>query len=154
MIRLLVLDVDGVLTDGRVLLSADGSEQKTLFFRDIDAVFAARKAGVEVALVTGEGTPIVDVIARRLGVERVLSGRKDKLRALEELATACGIALDECCYVGDAVRDVPAISAAGLGLAPADASAAARTAADRVLSAPGGYGAVEEVVEIVLAGQA
>jgi len=149
-ISLLVLDVDGVLTDGTVLLDEDGREAKTLFFRDVDAVFAARRAGVRVALLSGEATPLVDVIAGRLEVEAVRAGRKDKDAAIEELAAELGIPLEAVCYVGDAARDAPALALVGLGLAPADAAHAAQDAADRVLDAPGGRGAVEEAVAVVL----
>lgn len=150
MISLLVLDVDGVLTNGAVLLDAEGRESKTLFARDVDAVFAARRAGVRVALLTGEATPLVDVIARRLEIDVVWVGRKDKDAAIAELASELEVPLEAVCYVGDAVRDAPALALVGLGLAPADAAQAARDAADRVLEAPGGRGAVEEAVALVL----
>jgi 3-deoxy-D-manno-octulosonate 8-phosphate phosphatase (KDO 8-P phosphatase) len=149
-ISLLVLDVDGVLTNGAVLLDAEGRESKTLFARDVDAVFAARRAGVRVALLTGEATPLVDVIARRLEIDVVWVGRKDKDAAIAELASELEVPLEAVCYVGDAVRDAPALALVGLGLAPADAAQAARDAADRVLEAPGGRGAVEEAVALVL----
>lgn len=151
MISLLVLDVDGVLTNGAVWLDEDGCERKTLFFRDIDAVHEARRAGVETVLLSGEKTPLLDTIAARLGVERVVGGRKDKEAALSEIAGATGIPLAEVCYVGDGIHDVGALGAAGFGLAPSDASPRARAAADVVLDAAGGRGAVEEAVELVLA---
>ena len=154
MIRLLVLDIDGVLTNGEVTFDEDGRESKSLFFRDIDAVFAARSAGLPLALVTGEATPIVGVIARRLEVERVYSGRHDKAEALADVAADHGVALDEVCFVGDSARDAPALELVGLGLAPSDAHADALAAADRVLSFPGGRGAVGEAVELALAAAA
>jgi 3-deoxy-D-manno-octulosonate 8-phosphate phosphatase (KDO 8-P phosphatase) len=150
-IRALVLDVDGVLTDGLVRLDEDGRETKTLFFRDLDALGDARRAGLVVALLTGESTRLVDVLARRLEVEHVRSGAKDKAAGLEDLRADLGVAADELCYVGDADRDAPALVLAGLGLAPADATSAARTAADAVLDARGGRGAVAEAVALVLA---
>lgn len=150
MIRLLALDIDGVLTDGTVAFDERGTESKSLFFRDIDAVHAARRAGIELALVSGEATPIVALLAGRLGIDRVLSGRKDKDDALRELAAETQLTLDEICYVGDAPRDAAALTIAGLGLAPADASAGARAAADHVLESNGGRGAVEEAVGILL----
>jgi 3-deoxy-D-manno-octulosonate 8-phosphate phosphatase (KDO 8-P phosphatase) len=148
-IRLLVLDIDGVLTNGEVILDETGRESKSLSFRDIDAVFAARRAGLQLALVTGEATPIVDVIARRLEIERVYAGRKDKDAALRDVAADCGVELSEVCFVGDSARDAPALELAGLGLAPADADADARAAADRVLEASGGRGAVAEAIALV-----
>jgi 3-deoxy-D-manno-octulosonate 8-phosphate phosphatase (KDO 8-P phosphatase) len=150
-IGLLVLDIDGVLTNGEVRLDEDGRESKSLHFRDIDAVFAARRSGLTVALLSGEATPMVDVIARKLGVELVVSGRHDKDAALTELADTAGFRLDETCYVGDSARDAPALEAAALGLAPADASDQACAAADEVLEAGGGRGAVAEAVALLLA---
>jgi YrbI family 3-deoxy-D-manno-octulosonate 8-phosphate phosphatase len=146
-IRVVALDIDGVLTNGEVILDQDGRESKSLFFRDIDAVFAARRAGLRVVLVTGEDTPMVDAIARKLDCADVYRGRKDKVEALE----AIGIALEEICFVGDASRDAPALAAAGLGLAPSDAASEAQTAADRVLEHAGGRGAVGEAIALVLA---
>ncbi len=151
MIRVVALDIDGVVTNGEVILDEAGRESKALFFRDIDAVFAARRAGLEIVLVTGEETAIVGVIARKLGIERVWAGRKDKHVVLPELAAELGVELEEVCYVGDAPRDAPALELAGLGLAPADAAPEARAAADGVLVAPGGRGAVSEALALVLA---
>jgi 3-deoxy-D-manno-octulosonate 8-phosphate phosphatase (KDO 8-P phosphatase) len=153
-IRVLAIDIDGVLTNGEVLLDEAGRESKSIFFRDIDAVFAARRSGLAVALVTGEDTPMVGVIARRLEVEHVYSGRKDKGEALAVVAADLGVALEEICYLGDADRDAPALQAAGLGLAPADSSDRAREAADRVLATAGGRGAVAEAVQLLLSADA
>jgi YrbI family 3-deoxy-D-manno-octulosonate 8-phosphate phosphatase len=101
-------------------------------------------------LLSGEATPLVDVIARKLQVVLVYRGRHDKDVAVAELASEAGVPLDETCYVGDSVRDAPALAAVGLGLAPADASREAREAADRVLEAGGGRGAVAEAVSLLL----
>lgn len=150
MIRVLVLDIDGVLTDGKVTLDENGGELKTLSYRDIDAVFAARREGIQVVLVTGEASPIVDVIARRLDARHVYSGSKDKVEALRRVRVELGVNLEEVCFVGDSHRDAEALAMAGLGLAPADASAEARTTAHRVLRHNGGNGAVAEVVEILI----
>jgi 3-deoxy-D-manno-octulosonate 8-phosphate phosphatase (KDO 8-P phosphatase) len=150
LIRLLVLDIDGVLTNGEVRLDDAGRETKSLFFRDIDAVFAGRRAGLRIAILSGEATPMVDVIARKLGVDLVYRGRHDKAEAVAELAVEAGVPLADTCYVGDSIRDAPALEAVGLGLAPADASREAQAAADRVLEAGGGRGAVVEAVELSL----
>jgi YrbI family 3-deoxy-D-manno-octulosonate 8-phosphate phosphatase len=152
-IRILALDVDGVLTDGRVLLDESGRELKSLHYLDIDAVHAARRAGLVVALVTGEDTPLVDVVAQRLGVdhEHLQRGAKDKADAVSRLAEQLEATLEEICFVGDSPRDAPALEAVGLGLAPADAHETARRAADRVLTSPGGRGAVWEAWELIQA---
>src|SRR5581483_9264598 len=108
-IRLLVLDVDGVLTNGEISLDETGAERKSLFLRDVDAVFAARREGLELALLSGEQTALVGVIARRLEIDTVVAGRKDKEEALRELAASRGVPLHEVCYVADAVRDAGAL---------------------------------------------
>jgi YrbI family 3-deoxy-D-manno-octulosonate 8-phosphate phosphatase len=149
-IRVVALDIDGVVTTGDVILDEAGRESKSLFFRDIDAVFAARREGLQIVLVTGEETPIVGAIASKLGIERVWAGRKDKHVVLVEMAAELGVELEEVCYVGDSLRDAPALELAGLGLAPADAAPEASAAADQVLEAPGGRGAVDEALAIVL----
>jgi D-sedoheptulose 7-phosphate isomerase len=149
-IALVLLDVDGVLTDGTVRYSAAGSEQKSLFMRDVDAVFEARRRGARVGLVTGENSHWVDFVAKRLEVGLIMKGAKDKLAAVRQLASAEGAALEAVCYVGDGDRDAPALAAVGLGLAPSDASAEAKAAARKVLSCPGGRGAVAEAIRLVL----
>jgi len=149
-IRVLALDIDGVLTDG----SADGDgtagDGKRFSFQDVDAVTQVKRAGLTVALVTGESGPSVDWIARRFGVERVMRGAKDKAAAITTLAGELGVPLDAICYVGDGDRDAAALSRVGLGLAPANATASAKAAVDRVLVRAGGSGAVAEAVGLLL----
>lgn len=150
MIQVLVLDIDGVLTDGKVTLDDSGRELKTLSYRDIDAVFLAQRRGLQVVLVTGEAVPLVDTIARRLEVSHVYRGAKDKCQALRSVCTELGVSLQQVCYVGDSQRDADALAMVGLGLAPSDAIRAAQVAAHRVLQHQGGDGAVAEAVEIIL----
>jgi 3-deoxy-D-manno-octulosonate 8-phosphate phosphatase (KDO 8-P phosphatase) len=150
-IRVLALDIDGVLTNGEVRFDEEGRESKALFFRDIDAVFAAKRRGLRIVLVSGEATPLVDVIARRLEIADVYPAAKDKAAALGSIARDLAVPLGEICYVGDAPRDAPALELVGLGLAPADAAEEALAAADRVLRHDGGRGAVGEAIALVLA---
>jgi 3-deoxy-D-manno-octulosonate 8-phosphate phosphatase (KDO 8-P phosphatase) len=149
-ITVLALDVDGVLTDGRVSLDEHGAERKTICYRDIDAVFAARRTGVRVVLVTGEDTPWVDMLAKRLEVDRVYRGAKDKRLALRQVKRDLAACADEVCFVGDSRRDAEAFAEVGLALVPADASDAARRLAHRVLDRRGGDGAVDEAVALIL----
>ena len=135
-IRLIVLDVDGVLTNGTVLLLPCGDEARSVHFHDLDAVAKARRLGNATAVLSGEETPAVLRVAQRFGISEVILGAKDKLAGLHELTHRLGIAMEETCYVGDADRDGPALEAAGIGLAPSDATAAARAAADHVLAYP------------------
>jgi D-sedoheptulose 7-phosphate isomerase len=150
-ILLLALDVDGVLTDGCVTLTPSGEESKGIAFRDLDALGRARRAGLRVALVTGEEGPLVMAIAAKAGAEFVLPGAKDKCAALEALSANAAVPLSRICYIGDSDRDALAFPGVGLSLCPADASRAARRTASRVLSARGGAGAVEEAVDFLLA---
>jgi 3-deoxy-D-manno-octulosonate 8-phosphate phosphatase (KDO 8-P phosphatase) len=150
MIRVLALDIDGVLTDGKVMLDESGRESKSLSYQDIDAVFLAQRQGVQVVLVTGEASPWVDMIADRLEISRVYRGAKDKGQAVRDVGAELGVSLAHVCYVGDSLRDADALAVVGLGLAPANATNAAQAAADRILTHRGGEGAVAEAVEIVL----
>lgn len=149
-IRLLALDIDGVLTDGTTSVASDTLETKRISFQDLDAASVARRAGLALALVTGEDNALVDVVARRFSIAHVKRGAKDKLTALKELVAELGLSLNDICYVGDNDRDAVALAEVGLALAPANATPAARAAAHRVLTAAGGQGAVAEAVRLVL----
>src|SRR3954469_9786799 len=150
-ILLLALDVDGVLTNGSVNITPSGEESKGIAFRDLDALGRARKAGLRVALVTGEEGPPVMATASKAAAGFVLPGAKAKVTALEALSANAGVPLARICFVGDADRDALAFPLVGMSLCPADGSRAARRAATRVLSAKGGAGAVEEAVDFLLA---
>jgi len=147
---LLALDIDGVLTDGTVSINAAGDERKLICYRDIDAVFGARREGLAVALLTAENTPVAARIAERLEVEHFLAGRRNKGQALRDLAKELGLTIDRVCFIGDSAKDAEALEMAGLGLAPADAEPAARRAADVVLVRKGGHGAVAEGLVLFL----
>ena len=149
-ITLLVLDLDGVITDGTVTITEDGKESKRFSFHDLDAISNAIRAGLQIAVVTGEDTPIVKTITDRFGIRKVITGAKDKLKALKSLSVEYDILLENICYVGDSDRDAPAIVAAGLGIAPSNATQLTKSSADIVLKTPGGSGAIAEVVRILL----
>ncbi|MBZ0297922.1 MAG: SIS domain-containing protein [Anaerolineae bacterium] len=148
-IRLLALDIDGVLTDGHATLSLEGEEIKRINFHDLDHLAQLQREGMPIVLITGESGPLVDAIAARFNVEYVLQSAKEKLAAVERVSTEFGIPLHEICYVGDSDRDAPALAAVGLGLAPANATPAAKSAASRVLSSLGGDGAAAEAARLV-----
>src|SRR3954452_13631226 len=148
-IRLVVLDVDGVITDGTVVLLASGDEPRRVHFHDIDAVGRLRRMGVGVAILSGEDTPASHRVAARFGINEAVWGAKDKLSTLKDLTGRLGIDLEATCYVGDADRDAPALAAAGVGLAPADCTPAARAAADHVLDVSGGRGVVAAAVRLL-----
>ena len=149
-IRLFALDVDGVLTDGRIIYGNDGEELKAFNIRDGLGIKLLQRAGIEVAIITGRSSTIVDRRARELGISHVVQGREDKRVALEELCVQCDVGLAECAYMGDDLPDLGAVRAAGLGLTVADGAGALRDAADWCSELPGGAGAVREACEALL----
>ena len=148
--KALILDIDGVITDGTLGLSADGGQSKAIRFRDMGAINRLRLAGFRIGLLTGESGALVDAVASYVKPDAIIVESLDKLAGIRDICERLSVELDETCYVGDADRDAPAIEAVGIGIAPADATARARAAAGHVLRSSGGEGAVEEVVEILL----
>ncbi|HEX5277196.1 MAG TPA: 3-deoxy-manno-octulosonate-8-phosphatase KdsC [Fluviicoccus sp.] len=152
-VRLLALDVDGVLTDGRLYFTEDGQEIKTFDTQDGHGIKLLQQAGIQCAIITGRTTKLVERRARNLGIAHLLQGREDKLVALNELSAQLGIPLDEIAYAGDDWPDLPAIRAAGLGVAVANAHREVRRYADFVTLAEGGRGAVREICDLILEAQ-
>jgi len=149
-VRLLALDVDGVLTDGLIYYSNSGDELKAFNIKDGLGIKLLQEAGVKVAIITGRQSEIVARRARELDVTDVVQGREDKHQALLELCQRHDLALEECAYMGDDLPDLRAIIAAGLGMAVADASTAVHEAADWRSRYCGGAGAVREACEFIL----
>lgn len=149
-IRWIASDIDGVLTDGHVWLDAAGNEQKRIFMRDLDAVGVGRRAGLDFVFITGEDNLLAQSIAKRFGVERIETGAKDKLAAVQAFCRKEALDLEQLCYIGDSDRDAPAIAWVGLGVTPADGSEAARQAADHVTGSDGGRGVLAEVVNLIV----
>lgn len=149
-IRLLLTDVDGVLTDGGVILDNHGVESKCFNIRDGLAVRLWQQAGGIAGIVTGRSSQVVKLRAAELDMAVVRQGVKEKLPEVEAIAKKLGLRSDEIAYVGDDLPDLPTIRYAGLGIAVADAPEEVREAADYVTSVPGGAGAVREVVELIL----
>ena len=149
-IRLLVLDVDGVLTDGRIYLPATGDEIKVFDVRDGAGLVAVRRAGIEIAIVSGRSSASVTRRAQELGIARVQQGVHDKRAAFETLLAAVGVSAAEVACVGDDTVDLPMLERAGLAIAVADAHPELRRAAHWVTSQPGGRGAVREVCDLLL----
>ncbi|MEM1404774.1 MAG: HAD-IIIA family hydrolase [Pseudomonadota bacterium] len=149
-IKLLVLDVDGVLTDGRIVYGNEGEELKAFNIKDGLGIKLLQRAGVEVAIITGRTSDIVKRRATELGIETIVQGREDKLIALTELCALKGLTLSECAYMGDDLPDLAAIKGAGLGLTVADAATAVINAADWRSGLNGGAGAVREACNVLL----
>ena len=149
-IKLLALDVDGVLTNGAIYYGNSGEELKAFNIKDGLGIKLLQKSGVTVAIITGRQSDIVQRRATELGIDAVIQGREDKLAALEELARSLGINLSECAYMGDDLPDLSAITTAGLGMTVADACTTVAVAADWQSSLAGGAGAVREACEFLL----
>lgn len=150
-IRVLVLDVDGVLTDGRLYYGARGEALKVFHVRDGAGLKQLCAAGVAVAVISGRRSPMTRRRCRELGIHHVIQGAADKQAALQRLCARLGVALEQCACIGDDTPDVPMMRAAGLAFAVADAHEAARRAAHIVTAAAGGQGAVREVCDQLLA---
>jgi 3-deoxy-D-manno-octulosonate 8-phosphate phosphatase (KDO 8-P phosphatase) len=153
-IRLLVLDVDGVLTDGRLYLSASGEEFKVFHVRDGSGIVALRRAGVEVAIISGRDCAAVVRRAGELGIRHVRQGVADKGEALDALLAELGLAAHEAACVGDDTPDAPMLQRAGLAIGVADAHPALLAAAHWVTKSAGGCGAVREVCDLLLSARA
>lgn len=149
-IRLLVLDVDGVLTDGRLYFGASGEELKVFHVRDGAGLVALQRAGVTVAIVSGRNSPAVERRAAELGIRLVRQGATDKAHELEALAAKLGTTREEMACVGDDTPDLPMMRRTALAIAVADAHADVIEAADWVTTQKGGRGAVREVCDLLL----
>jgi 3-deoxy-D-manno-octulosonate 8-phosphate phosphatase (KDO 8-P phosphatase) len=149
-IRLLVLDVDGVLTDGRLYFGARGEVMKAFHVRDGHGIKQLQQAGVAVAVITGRRSVAVIRRCRELGIRHLIQGAQDKHAAFQGLRTRLKVQAAQCACIGDDVPDLPLMRAVGLSFAVHDAHPSARRAADRRTQLPGGCGAVREVCDLLL----
>ena len=152
-VRLLALDVDGVMTDGRLYFDQAGQELKSFSTRDGMGIKAVQRCGIQVALITGRQSPMVSQRARELGIELVFQGSDNKIQALQALLVATSLSAEQVCYAGDDWIDLPVLSQVGLSVAPADADPLVRQKVDWVTAECGGMGAVRAVCNLILAAQ-
>ncbi|MGV6806671.1 MAG: KdsC family phosphatase [bacterium] len=152
-IRLLLLDVDGVMTDGRLHYSSAGDEIKSFNIKDGLGIKLLQRAGIEVGIITGRVSPMVERRATELGIALIVQGREDKLIALRELTQERDIPLNAVAYMGDDLPDLSAIRAVGLGATVADGNSFVAQHALLQTAACGGCGAVRELAEIILSAQ-
>lgn len=153
-IRLLVLDVDGVLTDGTLRYGAQGESDKVFHVRDGHGIKALARAGVTIAVISGRDSPAVARRCADLGITELQQGVADKAAAFARLLARLGIAPAACAAIGDDTPDVPLLERVGLAIAVADAHPDARRAAHRRTRLPGGRGAVREICDALLAARA
>lgn len=149
-VKLLVMDCDGVLTDGRLYFGASGEELKVFNVRDGQGLFNWHSAGSRSAIITGRSSPIVELRAKQLGVEFVFLGQHDKALALREVMTLTGVTGPELAFIGDDLPDIDAMRLVGLACAVADAEDEVRSAAHYVTQRNGGHGAVRELIDLLL----
>jgi 3-deoxy-D-manno-octulosonate 8-phosphate phosphatase (KDO 8-P phosphatase) len=150
-IKLLLLDVDGVLSDGRITYNSEQQELKSFHIHDGLGIKLLQNAGIQVGIITGRSSPMVERRAKELGITLLVQGREDKVVAMQAIQQQLGLASNEVAYMGDDLPDLAAILHAGLGIAPANAAAIVQRYANLVTTNPGGNGAVREVCEFILA---
>lgn len=149
-IRLIAMDVDGVLTDGSLFYTPKGEEIKVFSVKDGMGITLAKHAGLEVAIITGRSSEALRIRARELGVSQLRMGAADKASALDEIETALEIQPWQVAFIGDDLNDLNVMRHVGMAVAVADSSAEILEIAHYVTKNPGGRGAVREVVEFIL----
>ncbi len=152
-IRLIIFDVDGVLTDGGIIFGSGGLEIKSFNVRDGHGIKIAKRCGLDIALVTGRTSEVVHRRAQDLGIEKVYQGVWDKKPVLAQLLTELNLTADQVAVMGDDIVDIPLLRRAGVGFTVPEAPEEVRLEADYVTRYPGGKGAAREIVEIILKAQ-
>ena len=152
-IKLLLLDVDGVLTDGRLYYGNSGEEMKAFNIQDGLGIKLLQQGGVRVGIITGRVSALLQRRADELGIDPVVQGREDKLTALNELLETMDINMDEIAFMGDDLPDLAVIRRVGLGITPANGSSTNASQAHWQTAKSGGHGAVREVAETILEAQ-
>ena len=148
-IELIVFDIDGVITDGSMIIDSEGREQKKINLKDVDAIFELHRRGFKIAAITGEDTEIVGYFEKRFPWEYFYRGSKTKKDAMLQIESGTGVSRENICYVGDGKYDVEPLEFAGLGICPANAIDRAKNAADMILQRDGGDGCVWELISIL-----
>ena len=149
-IKLLLFDVDGVLTDGAIFMDEEGRETKRFDVKDGAGIKMAQWCGLEVALLSGRASNVTARRAEELGIKRIVQGALNKGPALEDVLQEAGVAAEEAAYMGDDLLDLPCFGRVGVTACPSDAHPLARREADYVCRRPGGLGAAREWIEVVL----
>lgn len=153
-IKAVAMDVDGVLTDGTFWWDKDNLELKRFCFADVTGIPRAKNAGIVLALISGEssdsGMAIVERYSKKLKIEDIFKGCKDKAAALHQFSEKHGLSPAEVCYIGDDINDLPAMELAGLSVAPPNAHASVLERADIITKHEGGHGAVRELLDMLL----
>jgi 3-deoxy-D-manno-octulosonate 8-phosphate phosphatase (KDO 8-P phosphatase) len=152
-LKLLILDVDGVLTDGRLFFDNEGTEYKCFHARDGHGIKLLRQTGVEVAVISGRNSISVALRMKSLGIEHIYQGHENKRSAFAELLENTGIIPEQAAHIGDDLLDLPIMMRVGLAIAVSDANFAVKERADWCTVLPGGQGAVREVCDFIMQAQ-
>jgi 3-deoxy-D-manno-octulosonate 8-phosphate phosphatase (KDO 8-P phosphatase) len=152
-IKLVVFDVDGVLTDGRIIIGDDGQEYKAFHSRDGHGMKLLQFTGVEIAVITGRTSKTVEHRMNGLGIKYVYQGKRVKLPVFEQLIDELGLSPEQCAFVGDDWVDLAIMSRVGLAIAVQDADQLVKKHAHWVTPSNGGHGAAREVCELIMEGQ-
>jgi 3-deoxy-D-manno-octulosonate 8-phosphate phosphatase (KDO 8-P phosphatase) len=152
-LKLLILDVDGVLTDGKLFFDNEGNEYKAFHSRDGHGIKLLRQTGVEVAVISGRKSNSVALRMKSLGIEYVYQGHENKIAAFDEIIDKLRITPDQAAHVGDDLLDLPIMTRVGLAIAVDDANFAVKQHADWCTTLPGGHGAVREVCDLIMQAQ-
>jgi len=152
-IKLVLMDCDGVLTDGRITLLSDGDEEKSFHTRDGHGIVLLHRAGLHTGIISGRKSTLVERRARELGMRYVRQGTWNKVEDFEAVLKEAGVDEKEVAFIGDDVTDVPLMRRSELAVAVADATAETKESAHYITGLPGGFGAVREVCELVLKAQ-
>ncbi len=152
-IKIVIFDVDGVLTDGRIILDSNNNESKAFHVQDGTGITYLHRAGIKTAIISGRESKVVEYRAKELSIEDVYLGIHNKIEAYEKILEKHKLKDSETCYVGDDLIDLPILRRAGFSVAVPNASLEVKENVSYVTSAPGGYGAIREVAEKILKSQ-
>ena len=152
-IRLLAMDVDGVLTSGEIVYSDAGEEIKTFNIQDGLGIVVARRVGLKSAIITGRESPALARRAEELGVDVIVQGCVNKGEGMRRVLVDLALSREEAAFIGDDINDIPAFRECGLKIAVANSSDDLKALADHVTEKPGGHGAVREAIELILKSQ-
>jgi len=152
-IRLLLLDVDGVMTDGRIIYDGNGLETKFFNVKDGHGIKMLQRYGIEIGIITGRTSVVVDLRARELGIELVYQGALKKLESYDDVKRKTGVTDNQIAYMGDDIVDIPVMRRVGFSAAPPDSLPEVLAVADYVSSCGGGRGAVREICDLILKGR-
>lgn len=150
MVETVLLDIDGILTDGSIYVDASGKETKRIQFDDIDAIFKLKRAGIKIGFITGEDNEFCQYVKNRFSPDYFLTGCKDKLAAFKKLAEENGLDRNNVCYAGDSERDMELLRYVGCSFVPGDVDPVIKSSAKTVLKASRGQGVIKELAGLIL----